>query len=79
MVPWVTKQPATVPTLEILNDLPDDGAAEVDLLDLGDEHALDGLLDLVGHLVDDVVAADVDLLLVGQRDARGRRGRRGSR
>ena len=51
-----------------LEDLPDHGAAEVDLLDLGDEHPLDGLLDLVGDLVDDVVAADLDLLLVGQRD-----------
>ena len=29
--------------------------------------ALDGLLDVVGHLVDDVVEADVDALLLGGR------------
>ena len=56
------------PDLGDLEDLADDGAAEVHLLDLGDEHALDGLLHVVSDLVDDVITTDLDLLLVGQRD-----------
>ena len=40
----------------------------MNFLDLGDEHPLDGFLDVVGHLVDDVVAADLDLLFLGERD-----------
>ena len=51
-----------------LEDLPDDGTTEVDFLDLGNEQSLDGLLDVVGDLVDDVVAADLDLLLLGLDD-----------
>ena len=45
-----------------LEDLPHLGLAE-DLLDLlGHQHADQRLLDVVGHLVDDVVGADVDAL-----------------
>src|SRR5262249_12430492 len=47
-------------------DLADLRTAEVDLLVLGLEHALEGRLDLVDRLVDDRVVADVDALAVGQ-------------
>src|SRR5271165_6391134 len=51
-----------------LEDLPDDGTTEVDFLDLGNQQSLDGLLDVVGDLVDDIVAADLDILLLGLDD-----------
>src|SRR5580658_4131762 len=37
-----------------LEDLAHHGTAEMDFLDLRDEHPLDGLLDVVGHLVNDI-------------------------
>ena len=43
------------------------GAAEFLFLLLGLEHAFQGRLQVVGHLVDDVVAADLHAQLVGQR------------
>ena len=51
-----------------LEDLPDDGPTQVDFLDLGDQQSLDGLLDVVGDLVNDIVAADLDILLLGLDD-----------
>src|SRR5215217_7498714 len=53
--------------------LADLGGAELALLVLGGEQALEGLLDVLHHLVDDRVQADVDALAVGQV-ARGRCG-----
>src|SRR5208282_6101330 len=41
-------------------DLPDLGRAELDLLELGLEHALERGLDLFDRLVDDRVVADLD-------------------
>src|SRR5829696_6952724 len=46
--------------------LPDLGGAGLALLVLGGEQALEGLLDVLHHLVDDRVQADVDALAVGQ-------------
>src|SRR4029453_17697865 len=43
------------------------GAAQRALLVLGREHALERALDVLHHLVDDRVEADVDALAVGQR------------
>src|SRR5271165_1039935 len=51
-----------------LEDLADDGTTEVDFLDLGDKESFDGLLDVVGDLVDDIVATDLDILLLGLDD-----------
>ena len=48
--------------------LTNDRAAEVNLLDLGDKAFLDGLLDLVGDLINDVVTTDVDFLLIRRGD-----------
>ena len=36
------------------------------LLDLGDEQPLDGFLDVVRDLINDVVAANLDLFIVGK-------------
>src|SRR5690349_12559605 len=47
-------------------DLPDLRGAELGLLELGLEHALEGGLDLFDRLVDDRVVADVDALASGQ-------------
>src|SRR5690242_15049821 len=47
-------------------DLPDLRRAELDFLELGLEHALEGRLDLFDRLVDDRVVADVDALTAGQ-------------
>src|SRR5690606_30718379 len=49
-----------------LEDLADLGGAELDLLVLRLEHALEGRLDLLDRLVDDRVVPDVDALAVGQ-------------
>src|SRR5215211_4481313 len=46
--------------------LPDLGGAGLALLVLGGEQALEGLLDVLHHLVDDRVQADVDALAVGK-------------
>ncbi len=56
------------PHLRDLENLAHDRPAQVDLFYFGDKHPLDGFLDVVGHLVDDVVAADLDLLFVGESD-----------
>ena len=56
------------PDLGDLEDLAHDGTAQVNFLDLRYEHPLDGLFDVVGDLVDDVVTADLDLLFLGERD-----------
>src|SRR5215216_394345 len=53
--------------------LADLGGAELALLVLGGEQALEGLLDVLHHLVDDRVEADVDALAAGQ--VAGGRGR----
>src|SRR4051794_15601950 len=47
-------------------DLADLRGAELDLLVLGLEHALEGRLDLLDRLVDDRVVPDVDALAVGE-------------
>src|SRR5215467_10286878 len=47
-------------------DLPDLGGAELHLLELGLEHALERGLDLIDRLVDNRVVADVDALALGQ-------------
>src|SRR6266480_921338 len=47
-------------------DLPDLRRAELRLLELGLEHALERRLDLVDRLVDDRVVADLDALALGQ-------------
>src|SRR3712207_2156009 len=47
-------------------DLADLRRAELDLLELRLEHALEGRLDLLDRLVDDRVVPDVDALAVGQ-------------
>ncbi len=47
-------------------DLADLGLAGDDLLELGGEHADHGLLDVLEHLVDDLVGADLDVFGVGQ-------------
>ena len=52
-------------------DLADLGGAELDLLELGLEHALEGRLDLLDRLVDDRVVADVHALALGQFAAPG--------
>ena len=53
-------------------DLADLGAALDDLDDLRLEQALEGRLDVVGQLVDDVVQPDVDALRPRRRDGRCR-------
>ena len=55
-----------LPNLRGPEDLADLGGAELDLLVLRLEHALERRLDLVDGLVDDRVVADVDALAVGQ-------------
>ena len=47
-------------------DLADLGLAGDDLFELGSEHADHGLLDVLEHLVDDLVGPDLDVLGVGQ-------------
>src|SRR5580700_3075036 len=47
-------------------DLPDLRRAELDLLELGLEHALERGLDLLDRLVDDRVVADIHALALGQ-------------
>ena len=47
-------------------DLADLGLARDDLFVLGREHADHGLLDVLEHLVDDLVGPDLDVLGVGQ-------------
>ena len=58
-------QPAMLPTAAP-EDLPDLGRAELRLLELGLEHALERRLDLLDRLVDDRVVPDVDALALGQ-------------
>src|SRR6478736_2001131 len=54
-----------VAELAAAEDLADLRGAELDLLVLRLEHALEGLLDLVDRLVDDRVVADLDTLALG--------------
>src|SRR4029079_924649 len=54
-----------VAELAAAEDLADLRGAELDLLELRLEHALEGLLDLVDRLVDDRVVADLDALALG--------------
>ena len=66
MVPESTRQPATVPTRLIENVRRTERAAQVGFAFLGLEHAFQGLLQIVGHLVNDVVAANLHALALGQ-------------
>ena len=54
------------PDLGNAEDLPDLCLAGIDLADLRRQHALHGRLDIVDHIVDDVVLPDLDLLLLGK-------------
>ena len=47
-------------------DLADLGLAGDDLLELGSEHADHGVLDVLEHLVDDLVGPDLDVFGVGE-------------
>src|ERR1700722_12923015 len=58
--------PGDVPDPRDPEDLPDLRRAELDLLELGLEHALERGLDLLDRLVDDRVVADVHALALGQ-------------
>src|SRR6185436_179988 len=49
-----------------LEDSTDVRVAEDLLADLGGEHALGGLLEVVGDVVDDLVGADLNALLLGK-------------
>src|SRR5262249_6858777 len=60
-------------SLADLEDLPDLGVPQHFLAQLGREHALRGLLEIVGDVVDDVVGADLDALLFGQSPRLARR------
>ena len=65
-----------VPTLADLERLADDRPAQVDDLLARLELAFQGRLDVVGQVVDDVVLADLDAALLGQRQGRVVGGRR---
>ena len=66
MRPSVTMQPAIVPTFGTLKVSRTSARAEAHFLERRLEQARHRLLDLVGHVVDDRVEADVDLLALGQ-------------
>jgi ethanolamine ammonia-lyase small subunit len=56
-----------LPTLVTLKTCADLGVAQDLLAELGREQALGGLLEVVGDVVDDLVRADLDALLLGER------------
>ena len=64
--PFVTMQPAIVPSRETLNSGAHLGLAERLLGRDRREHADERLLDVLGELVDDAVRADVDALALGE-------------
>ena len=65
--PASTRQPAIVPTRLIVKRSLHQRPAELDFALFRLEHAFQGRLQVVGDLVDDVVAADLHALLLGQR------------
>ena len=65
-VPSVTRQPAILPTLEMLKISQDLGVAEQGLAQHRRQHARTRLLDVVHEVVDDVVVADLDAVALGQ-------------
>jgi hypothetical protein len=66
MSPERTSEPAMLPIFGHPEDLADLRRAELDLLVLGLEHALERGLDVLDRGVDDRVVPDVDVLAVGQ-------------
>jgi hypothetical protein len=62
-----------LPDLRDLEDLAHLGVAQDLLAQLGREQALGGLLEVVGDVVDDLVRADLDALLLGERAGLARR------
>ena len=64
-VPSVTRQPATLPTLETLKIFENGGVAEHGLAQRRRQQSRHRLLHVVDEIVDDVVVADFDAGLLG--------------